>query len=109
MGSQKFKQVKNRATKLRRDPHLVEDKLPELKKMKFDEWAGESVKLAKQVTYRHGKLKGSRNDDEAPTLPANYKQSVKPVAERRLVVSGYRLAQLLDRLFKFIKISYCFN
>jgi hypothetical protein len=34
----------------------------------------ESVKRAKEVAYREGKLKGSRNDDHAPTLPANYHQ-----------------------------------
>jgi hypothetical protein len=53
--------------------------------------------LARELVYRNGKLDGSQNRNEAPTLPADYAKTVQPIAERRAVLAGYRLAVVLQK------------
>lgn len=59
----------------------------------------ESFTLAKQQAYQNGRLAGSSDRNNGKALPPNYVSTVQPVAERRSVLSGYRIADLLDKLF----------
>ncbi len=64
----------------------------------FRVWAeSESFSLAKTQAYLDGRLAGSPERDASPVLPAGYARAAKPVAERRLALSAYRLADLLRR------------
>ena len=96
IGSQRFQDVRNEATKLRLRPDLAREKLPELKEKRFERWAeAESFELAKRVVYRDGKVTGSPVRDAAPVLPDGYTDEAKAVAERQIVLAGYRLAEVL--------------
>ena len=79
-------------------PELVQPNLTP--KQKFAKWAtAESYVRAKQVAYRNGNLQGSTNENNGTVLPSNYIDGAKPVAERRAVLAGYRIADLLKVLF----------
>jgi hypothetical protein len=60
----------------------------------FVAWAAESYALARSQVYR-GDLVTSPNEKQAPALSAAYVANSSAVAERRLTLSGYRLADLL--------------
>jgi len=65
-----------------------------LAETQFNSWAKvESFTLAKQA-YLNGKLVGSSDRNNGKVLPPNYATTVQPVAERRIVLSGYRIADL---------------
>lgn len=98
LGSNRFQTVRNRATELRLRDDLLRSRLPELHEKSFENWVNnESFRLAKEVVYRHGALKGGVDLETAAVLPDDYPATTKPVAERRIVLAGYRLAQLLER------------
>jgi S1/P1 nuclease len=69
-------------------------------------WAEESFELATKTVYVNGGLRGTpkpqrRDCSEvtgAKVLPAGYAARAKDIAERRIVLAGYRLASLLTRL-----------
>jgi hypothetical protein len=56
--------------------------------------------LAREVAYLDGKRRGSTEAEAAPVLPDGYARKAKAVAERRLVLAGYRLADLLKKTVK---------
>lgn len=98
IGSDRFQSVRNKATELRNRPELARDKLTELSQVQFEKWvSAESFKLAKDVAYRQGKLVGGAELTEAEPLPEDYSHVVKPVAERRIVLAGYRIASVLKK------------
>ena len=68
-------------------------------------WAQESFTLAKTVVYQNGKLpyvssQKLRDNKQTPVpeLSKEYLESAKTVASERLALSGYRLADELNRL-----------
>jgi hypothetical protein len=63
----------------------------------FVAWAAESYTLARSQVYRDD-LSTSPNEKPAPALSAAYVANSSAVAERRLTLSGYRLADLLIAL-----------
>jgi len=63
------------------------------------EWIQESFRLAKERAYLQGALRGGATRSTAQRLPNGYINDAKPMAKQRLVLSGYRLADLLERLF----------
>ena len=70
--------------------------LGEVNEPRIERWAhNESFKLAVSTVYRKGKLKGGPDRDHGIPLPRDYPAKAKRVAERRLALSGYRLADLL--------------
>jgi hypothetical protein len=96
LGSDNFQTVKNRAIELRLRKEFAKGKLTELAATEFQTWAAkESVELAKTAVYRNGTLEGSVLQSQAPLLPADYAKTVQPIAERRAVLAGYRLAAVL--------------
>jgi hypothetical protein len=100
LGSQNVRTVRNRATGLRLNPSYSRSKLSELSDKQFDDWAKpESYELAKKVAYRNGTLAGSPDEENAPVLPSDYPSSAQAVGERRAVLAGYRLSDLLQEVF----------
>lgn len=98
IGSDRFQSVRNRATELRLRPEHARDKLGELKENRFEQWVtAESLALAKDVAYRHGKLAGGSELPEAITLPEDYVLTAKPAAEKRIVLAGYRMADVIKK------------
>jgi hypothetical protein len=101
INSDDFRATRNKAIELRlRDGHERE-RLTELSETRFENWAKvESVALAKSVVYRDGKLEGGTGELSAVVLPEGYSRATQPIAERRVVLSGYRLAATLQDALK---------
>jgi hypothetical protein len=101
LGSEGFQNVRNTATELRNRKEHGKEKLTELAVTDFQQWAAkESLELAKTHVYRDGKLQGSARKNLAPLLPGDYARTVQPIAERRAVLAGYRLAAVLRKAFE---------
>jgi len=98
IGSDRFQTVRNRATELRLRDDMMRNKLPELREKSLEHWVNnESFRLVKEVVYRNGKIKGGVDLESAVVLPEDYPATTKPVAVRRIVLAGYRLAEILKR------------
>ena len=64
-------------------------------------WSLEGRALAIDAVYRHGTLPGEREPNGiVPPLPAGYMAASRAVAERRLAIAGYRLADTLEQMAK---------
>jgi S1/P1 nuclease/metal binding Ada-like protein len=99
LGSERFQSVRNTATALRLQPDHARAQLPELRETSFEQWAKqESFSLAKDQVYRNGQLRGSRDQHNGEVFPTDYIETVKPLAERRIVLAGYRLADVLTQI-----------
>jgi hypothetical protein len=95
LGSENFQTVRNRATELGLRQDLSRSSFAQLTKKDFNEWAQESFVLAKLVAYRKGTLKGSKDKNDGKLLPEDYLDQCQPVAQRQVVLAGYRLADFL--------------
>jgi hypothetical protein len=99
LGYENFQTVRNTATKLTNT--YQRSKLSELKETKFNNWAKvESFTLAKQKAYLNGRLSGSNDKNDGKLLPQNYALTAKPIAERRMSLAGYRLADVLAEVVR---------
>ena len=80
--------------------------LTELASTDFESWAKENFEIAAKIAYlnggRIGIPKGGNKDctmvAAAPVLPVGYVISASRIADRRMILAGYRLADLLTRL-----------
>ena len=80
--------------------------LVELASTKPEAWAKESFQIATRIAYQNGALIGTpkagrkdcREISEAAVLPAGYVSIARRIADRRIMLAGYRLADLLKRL-----------
>src|SRR5262249_12890343 len=98
LGSERFQNVRNTATALRLKRTHARAQLPELTETRFAGWARqESFGLAKEHAYRNGQLQGSKDQQNGEALPTDYITTAKPLAERRIVLAGYRLADVLTQ------------
>jgi len=85
---------------------LTNSKRKELASTGFESWAEESFEIATKIAYRNGGQIGiprGGNMDcamvaAAPVLPAGYVVSASRIADRRMILAGYRVADLLMRL-----------
>ena len=85
---------------------FVKSQLTELLSTNADAWAKESFEIATKIAYRNGGLVGSpkggnkdcRDVQAASLLPVGYVVSARRVADRRMILAGYRLADLLTRV-----------
>ena len=100
-------EIMKKAESLLAKPDLTRAKLQgDLKHATYAEWAQESVALAKATAYDNLKLKGQHlkeNEDptkDAPTLPPGYRANAVKVAEKQVMLAGYRLADKLNAQFK---------
>jgi S1/P1 Nuclease len=103
--SQNLTRLRNEATALRTRQEFQRSQLTELASSGFESWAKESFEIATKIAYhndgRIGIPKG-RNIDcamvaAAPVLPAGYVVNASRIADRRMILAGYRLADLLTR------------
>ncbi len=98
IGSDRFQSVRNKAIELRNRADFARNKLHELNEEHFEKWASaESFRLVKDVVYRNGKLQGGSELADAVVLPEDYSHITKPVAERRIVLAGYRIANVIKK------------
>ena len=71
-----------------------------------ESWAKESYEIATKIAYRNdgriGIPRGGNMDctmvAAAPALPGSYIVSARRIADRRMILTGYRLADLLTRV-----------
>jgi S1/P1 Nuclease len=98
--------LRNEATALRTRQEFQRSQLTELANVDFELWAKESFEIATKIAYRNtgriGIPKFGAMDCTmvamAPVLPAGYVVSASRIADRRMILAGYRLADLLIRL-----------
>ncbi len=92
---------------LRNDPRFSRDRLKDLLAVKdFAAWANESHQLAIDHAYLGGTLKGLsavqlRADPTlvAPGVPKGYIEQAEQVVNQRMILAGYRTADLLNSIF----------
>jgi hypothetical protein len=101
--SSNLTRLRNEATTLRNRQEFQRSQLTELASTGFESWAKESFEIATKIPYRNGGRIGiprSGSKDckmvaAAPVLPVGYVVSASRIADRRLILAGYRLADLL--------------
>lgn len=93
LGSDRFQATSNTASELR--SRFNRRALSELAEKRFAEWAQESFRLAVKEVYRQGTLKGGADKEHGEPLPTDYVTLSKPIAERRVALAAYRLADTL--------------
>jgi hypothetical protein len=101
--SQNLTRLRNEATALRNRQEFQRSQLTELASTDFQLWAKESFEIATKIAYRNGGSigtpKGGNKDctmvAAAPVVRAGYVVSASRVADRRMILAGYRLADLL--------------
>ena len=106
ISSSDLTRLQNAATELRSRPGFAKSQLTELQDSNADAWAKESFEIATKIAYRNGGLVGSPrggNKDcttvaTAPTLPVGYVAIAKRIADRRMILAGSRLSDLLTRV-----------
>ena len=104
--SQNLTRLRNEAKALRNRQEFQRGQLTELASTDFESWAKESFEIATKIAYQNGRQigipkGGNRNcqDVQAVTvLPAGYVVNASRIADRRMVLAGYRLADLLTRV-----------
>jgi hypothetical protein len=104
--SQNLTRLRNEATALRNRQEFQRSQLTELASTDFESWAKESFEIATKIAYRNGghigSPKGGNKDctmfAAAPVVPAGYVVNASRIADRRVILAGYRLADLLTRL-----------
>jgi hypothetical protein len=96
--------LKYKAMAMRLKPEFSREKLTELASKSFNAWAKESFNVAAKMAYQNGAFlgtpKGGRpncNEIDAAVLPAGYAKAAGRIGDRRIVLAGYRLVDVLRR------------
>lgn len=98
--SEGFVAVRDKANELRLRDSLKRAALRELAEKDFHDWSkDESFSAAKIHAYRMGALVSGADKDHGEVLPRDYRNVNKPLAERRMILAGYRLADILKDTF----------
>lgn len=96
LGSDRFQSVRNQAILLRQNENYQRDFFPELTETSFEKWGKvESYKLAPSV-YENLQSGTKAN---GKVLPTGYAGTAKIIAEKRMMLAGYRLADYLKAAF----------
>jgi hypothetical protein len=106
--SSNLTRLRNEATSLINRQWFQRIQLTELENANFESWAKESFEIATKIADRNGGLSGSPrggNKDcttlvAAPVLPPGYVVNASQIADRRMILAGYRLADLLRRVIE---------
>jgi hypothetical protein len=101
--SQNLTRLRNEATALRNRQEFQRSQLTELGATDFESWVKESFEIATKIAYRNSGHIGSPRAGSkdcamvtaAPVLPAGYVVHASRIADRRITLAGYRLADLL--------------
>jgi hypothetical protein len=86
-----------------RFPRIV---FAELASVKPEAWARESFEIARKISYQGGAIRGTPKGprrgcwevSDPVVLPDGYAARAREIADSRIVLAGYRLATLLERL-----------
>jgi S1/P1 nuclease len=97
--AQGIRAIWNRSGALVARPDLARDSFPDLQVMEWAGWVAESVQHARDTVYPGG-MAGSRDRTNGLLLPPDYGKHAQGLAERQIVLAGYRLADLVTRLLK---------
>jgi hypothetical protein len=95
--------LRNEATGLRNRQEFQRSQLTELSSTDFESWGKESFEIATKIAYRNGGRIGTPKGGNldcvmvaaAPVLPAGTLLIARRIADRRMILAGYRLADLL--------------
>jgi S1/P1 Nuclease len=106
MSSRNLTRLMNEATALRNRSEFAKGQLTELASRDFAEWAKEGSEIATKIAYQNGKFRGTpkgqrkecRDGTDATVLALGYTGIAKRIADRRIVLAGYRLATVLERI-----------
>src|SRR5262245_34078749 len=98
--------LRNEATAFRNRQEFQRGQLTELAQNDFEAWAKESFEIATKIAYLNGRLIGAPKAGDrdcttvttAPVLPIGYVVNASRIADRRIILAGYRLADLLTRV-----------
>jgi hypothetical protein len=100
--SSNLTRLRNVAAALRNRHEFQRSQLTELATADFESWAKESFEIATKIAYRNDGRIGSPKsgnkdcrDVKAAVLPVGYVVSASRIADRRIILAGYRLADLL--------------
>jgi hypothetical protein len=104
--SSNLTRLRNEATALRNRQEFQRSQLTELASTNFESWAKESYEIATKIAYRNSGRIGIPNAwamdcamvTAAPVLPVGYVVSASRIADRRIILAGYRLADVLTRV-----------
>jgi S1/P1 Nuclease len=104
--SQNLTRLRNEATSLRNRQEFQRSQLTELASTDFESWAKESFEIAAKIACRNGGQIGIPRAGSmdctmvaaAPVLPAGYVVNASRIAGRRMILAGYRLADVLVRV-----------
>jgi hypothetical protein len=96
---QGIRAVWNRCGVLGRSADLARDSFPEFRLGEWASWVAESVQHARDTAYPSG-MAGSRDPANGLLLPPDYGTHAQALAERQIVLAGYRLADLVTRLLR---------
>jgi hypothetical protein len=104
--SSNLTRLRNETTALLNRPEFQRTQLTELANADFESWAKESFEIAAKFAYRNGgRIGGPRGGKmdcamvaAAPVVPAGYVVIASRIADRRIILAGHRLADLLTRL-----------
>ncbi len=100
LGSGKFQGARNKASKLRNNPALKRENFAEqLAVSSFNDWATATYRIAVEDAYRNGTLEGSNDKEDGVALPNSYSDKAKEIAERQIVLSGYRISDAMIKVF----------
>ena len=100
--------LRNEATTLQNRQGFQRSQLTELANTDFELWAKESFEIATKFAYRNGGRIGIPRGGSmdcamvaaAPVLPVGYVVSASRIADRRMILAGYRLADALARVVR---------
>ncbi len=92
IGTDRFQEVRNRAVEIRQRRAAADKERTAGRD--FERWAAEGARIAVEHVYLDGKLRGGTQEAGA-VLPAGYLEDIQPIAERRAMLAGRRLARLL--------------
>jgi hypothetical protein len=98
--------LRNEGTALRNRQEFQRGQLTELASTDFESWAKESFEIATKIAYQNGGRIGIQKGGSmdcvmvaaAPVLPMGYVVSASRIADRKMILAGYRLADLLMRV-----------
>jgi len=101
---QNLTRLRNEAAALRTRQGFQRSQLTKLASINFESWAKESYEVATKIVYRNGGPIGTPKAGAmdrtmiaaAPVLPVGYVVSAERIADRRMILAGYRLA---DQIF----------
>ncbi len=93
--------IQKRAAALMSKPEFSRQSFADqLRPQSFKDWAIATYKLAKKHAYLDGALPISTNKDDGTLLQKDCQREAKEIAQRQIVLSGYRISDALTDLFK---------